>query len=102
MNLDYNGFLMVIRKESARIVNDGGDPIPDSVMNDCLDVIREWMCYQDGGKSKIMELLKPYRLSTTSERKRRAQVLRVAAIQSSRFTRLRQRRGLPFKSRRQP
>lgn len=96
--MTYEDFL----KESRRIVDAGGQPIPNDVIEECLEL---WNCWRFSPAKVVEETLKrihPYRLTIPKEWKKHCANLKAAALQSSRFTRLRQRRGLPFKSRRQP
>lgn len=91
-------------KERDAIVSQGGERVPDSVIQECMDLRGDFAMNIEPSRLKqaILSRFEPYRQSTTAAQAERRAELKTAALKSSRFTVLRMKRGLPFKSRRQP
>jgi hypothetical protein len=90
-------------QERRRIKGLGGDDIPvgkiDDFMSrydDCVTMRRENV------EAVILDFLNPYELTIPAKWAEHCKTLKAALLKSSRFTRLRMSRGLPFKSHRQP
>jgi len=90
--------------ESRRIVSEGGSLIPEKDIIEFLDVYRDSVPHYDADsfREKVQLFLNPYLRTIPRVLEADRAKLKTAALQSSRLTRLRQSRGLPFKSRRQP
>lgn len=91
-------------KERDAIVSQGGERVPDSVIQKCMDLRCDFAMNIDPSRLKqaILSRFEPYRQSIPAVLAERRAKLKAAAMKSSRFTVLRMKRGLPFKSRRQP
>jgi hypothetical protein len=91
-----------IEAESQRIVAAGGQPIPREVIEECGDLQYCHMNSPVDLKKEILRRIEPYRLTEPKRWAEHCTKLKAALLKSSRFTRLRMSRGLPFKSHRQP
>lgn len=81
----------------------GGTGIPEKAINQFLSRFEDDrdLSKTDLGRA-AEEFFRPYELTIPFKWAEHCKKLRDSLLKSSRFTRLRQRRGLPFKSKRQP
>lgn len=89
--------------EDYRNRRHGGTGIPEKAINQFLyrfENDRD-LSKTDFGRA-VEEFLRPYELTIPFKWAEHCKKLRESLLKSSRFIRLRQRRGLPFKSKRQP
>jgi hypothetical protein len=93
--------------ENQRIVHEGGLPLSNEDTDRILSLLEDVSFHPDPYRNahlkevqKIVDLHR--RITVPSERKKWSSEKRPALMKTSRFTVLRQKIGLPFKSRRQP
>lgn len=91
-------------QERDRIHNLGGVKIPASGIEAFMSRCELVTAFKEPSliEQELRTFLKPYELSIPAKWAEHCTKLKTAALKSSRLIRLRQRRGLPFKSRRQP
>lgn len=84
--------------ESERIVQQGGQRIPGTIIEQCMEIMRCPVIDREEAKKLILDKVRPWRLTVPAMWKEHCEQLRQKLLKASRLNRIRAHRGLPFKS----